>query len=112
MEKTGAQLLLDILKLEGVEVAFGYPGGAVIPLFDALYDEYETAFNRASGSFANIQFIAGVSGAAVGLVAAGVGTYLLLTPVKAAAASLHSPDVRVSILPGPESVTLSVRLGY
>jgi len=35
---TGAQILLECLKREGVEVMFGYPGGAVLPLFDKLYD--------------------------------------------------------------------------
>ncbi len=34
---TGAQLILDILTDEGVEVVFGYPGGAIMPLYDALY---------------------------------------------------------------------------
>ncbi len=34
----GAQLLLDCLAQEGVEVVFGYPGGAVLPLYDALFD--------------------------------------------------------------------------
>ncbi len=36
--KKGAEILIDALKSEGVEVIFGYPGGAVLPLFDALYD--------------------------------------------------------------------------
>ncbi|MGG0238897.1 acetolactate synthase large subunit [Bacillus rhizoplanae] len=35
---TGAQLLLNALRKEKVEVIFGYPGGAVLPLYDALYD--------------------------------------------------------------------------
>jgi len=34
----GAQILIECLKREGVEVAFGYPGGVVLPLFDQLYD--------------------------------------------------------------------------
>ncbi len=36
--KTGAQILVDTLLYEGVEVLFGIPGGAVIPLFDVLYE--------------------------------------------------------------------------
>ncbi len=36
--RNGAQTLLDCLKEEGVEVIFGYPGGAVLPIYDALYD--------------------------------------------------------------------------
>ncbi len=35
---TGAQILLECLKREGVEVMFGYPGGVVLPIFDKLYD--------------------------------------------------------------------------
>lgn len=35
---TGAELLLEALEKEAVEVIFGYPGGAVLPLYDALYD--------------------------------------------------------------------------
>ncbi len=36
MECTGAQILLESLKREGVDVLFGYPGGAVITIYDAL----------------------------------------------------------------------------
>ena len=38
MKKTGAQILIDTLLYEGVDVAFGIPGGVVIPIFDVLYD--------------------------------------------------------------------------
>jgi acetolactate synthase I/II/III large subunit len=34
----GAQMLIKCLKDEGVEVIFGYPGGVVIPIYDALFD--------------------------------------------------------------------------
>ncbi|SHJ49326.1 biosynthetic-type acetolactate synthase large subunit [Tepidibacter formicigenes] len=34
----GANLLLECLKNQGVDTLFGYPGGAVIPLYDALYN--------------------------------------------------------------------------
>ena len=33
----GAELLLKVLEEEGVEVIFGYPGGAVLPIYDALF---------------------------------------------------------------------------
>ncbi len=33
---TGAEILIDALKKEGVEITFGYPGGKIIPVFDAL----------------------------------------------------------------------------
>jgi len=35
---TGAQMIIKCLKEEGVDVIFGYPGGKVIPLYDALFD--------------------------------------------------------------------------
>lgn len=34
----GAQMLIKCLKKEGVKVIFGYPGGVVIPIYDALFD--------------------------------------------------------------------------
>jgi acetolactate synthase I/II/III large subunit len=37
ISKSGAELLLDALEEQGVEVIFGYPGGAVLPIYDALY---------------------------------------------------------------------------
>lgn len=36
--KTGAQMLHDVLVEQGVEVLFGYGGGAIMPTFDMLYD--------------------------------------------------------------------------
>ncbi len=38
MKMKGAQILVECLKKEGVEVIFGYPGGANLPIYDALYD--------------------------------------------------------------------------
>lgn len=38
MIKTGSQILVDALIREGVEYVFGIPGGAVLPLFDVLFD--------------------------------------------------------------------------
>ncbi|MFN2257641.1 MAG: thiamine pyrophosphate-binding protein, partial [Desulfuromonadaceae bacterium] len=38
MKKTGSQILLECLRLEGVETIFGYPGGTVINLYDDLMD--------------------------------------------------------------------------
>ena len=35
--QSGADLLLDALEEQGVEVIFGYPGGAVLPIYDALF---------------------------------------------------------------------------
>ena len=37
MQSTGAQALVDALIEQGVEVVFGYPGGAIMPTYDALH---------------------------------------------------------------------------
>lgn len=37
--RTGAQILLDALVACGVDTIFGYPGGAALPLYDALFTE-------------------------------------------------------------------------
>jgi len=41
MKIKGSKALLEQLKLHGVQVMFGYPGGAVIPLYDSIYEEEE-----------------------------------------------------------------------
>lgn len=38
MKLTGAQIVWESLQREGVEVVFGYPGGASLPIYDALHD--------------------------------------------------------------------------
>jgi len=38
MKLSGAQAIIKVLEEEGVNTVFGYPGGQVIPLYDALYD--------------------------------------------------------------------------
>jgi len=37
-EKSGADILIEILLEQGVDTVFGYPGGAVLPIYDALYN--------------------------------------------------------------------------
>lgn len=46
--KTGADLLIELLLKEGVDTIFGYPGGAVLPIYDAIW--------RAQGSIKHILF--------------------------------------------------------
>ncbi len=44
MEKkqlTGSQAVLEACIAEGVDTIFGYPGGAIMPIYDALYDYKE-----------------------------------------------------------------------
>ena len=35
IEMTGAEMVVEALKDQGVEMVFGYPGGAVLPIYDA-----------------------------------------------------------------------------
>ena len=35
---TGAQALMECMLAEGVDTIFGYPGGSIIPVYDAMYD--------------------------------------------------------------------------
>jgi acetolactate synthase-1/2/3 large subunit len=42
---SGAQALLDSLLTEGVDTIFGYPGGAIMPIYDKLLD-YEGRINH------------------------------------------------------------------
>jgi acetolactate synthase-1/2/3 large subunit len=38
-QQAGAEVLLRALKDQGVEVIFGYPGGAVLPIYDAIFQQ-------------------------------------------------------------------------
>ena len=39
LTQSGAEILLRALKDQGVEVIFGYPGGAVLPIYDAIFNQ-------------------------------------------------------------------------
>ena len=36
--KSGSELVLETLRDLGIDTIFGYPGGAVLPLYDAIYN--------------------------------------------------------------------------
>ncbi|MGL4320837.1 MAG: thiamine pyrophosphate-binding protein, partial [Paracoccaceae bacterium] len=38
-QMTGADMVVQALKDQGVEVVFGYPGGAVLPIYDAIFQQ-------------------------------------------------------------------------
>ena len=38
-QMTGAEMVVEALKDQGVEMVFGYPGGAVLPIYDALFHQ-------------------------------------------------------------------------
>jgi acetolactate synthase-1/2/3 large subunit len=41
VEISGSQAVLDAFVAEGVDTIFGYPGGAIMPIYDALYDYHD-----------------------------------------------------------------------
>lgn len=41
IKRSGSQAVLDAFIAEGVDTIFGYPGGAIMPIYDALYDYHE-----------------------------------------------------------------------
>ena len=45
MKLTGAQIIMECLLEQHVDTVFGYPGGAVLNIYDALY-EYSDRINH------------------------------------------------------------------
>jgi acetolactate synthase-1/2/3 large subunit len=84
---TGAQILIDCLKREGVELIFGYPGGQILPTFDKLYDSdirfiltrHEQAAAHAADGYARATGKPGVC-----LVTSGPGATNLVTGIATA----------------------------
>jgi len=83
----GAEIFVECLKREGVEVIFGYPGGAVLPLCDVLYDSgirfiltrHEQAAAHAADGFARSSGKIGVC-----LATSGPGATNLVTGIATA----------------------------
>ncbi|HLI35112.1 MAG TPA: biosynthetic-type acetolactate synthase large subunit [Terriglobia bacterium] len=79
---TGSEILLESLRREKVEVVFGLPGGAVLPLYDALYSagirhllvRHEQAAGFAADGYARVTGKPGVC-----LVTSGPGATNLMT---------------------------------
>ena len=38
-QMTGAKMVIQALKEQGVDTVFGYPGGAVLPIYDAIFEQ-------------------------------------------------------------------------
>lgn len=87
MEKiSGAQALIKALLHEGVETVFGYPGGAIIPVFDAMYDFYNdfkyVLTRHEQGAVHSAQGYARVSGnVGVCIVTSGPGATNTITGI-------------------------------
>ncbi|MCC2671556.1 MAG: Acetolactate synthase large subunit [Armatimonadetes bacterium] len=85
MKMRGAKALLEQLKLHGVQVMFGYPGGRVIPLYDAIYEEEEIRHilvRHEQGAGHMAEGYAKVTGkAGVCIATSGPGATNLVTPI-------------------------------
>ncbi len=75
MKLTGAQIVMECLQREGVDVIFGYPGGANLPLYDTLCQypqvrhvqvRHEQAAAHAADGYARVTGKAGVAWATSG----------------------------------------------
>lgn len=84
-QMTGAEIVITALKEQGVEVMFGYPGGAVLPIYDALFTEpsirhvlvrHEQGAGHAAEGYARSTGNAGVA-----LVTSGPGATNMVTPI-------------------------------
>ena len=87
---TGSEALMLALKSEGVETIFGYPGGSIMPVYDALYDytrgpkkafdhilvRHEQAATHAAEGYARVSGRVGVA-----IVTSGPGATNTLTGV-------------------------------
>lgn len=83
---TGAEALMRSLEHEGVETLFGYPGGAIMPVYDALYGyrdklnhilvRHEQAATHAAQGYARVSGKVGVC-----LVTSGPGATNTITGI-------------------------------
>ncbi len=86
IQMSGGKALMESLIREGVDIIFGYPGGAIMPVYDALYDyrekirhilvRHEQAAGHAAEGYARITGRPGVA-----LVTSGPGATNLVTPI-------------------------------
>lgn len=105
MNMTGAQLVVKFLEREGVECIFGIPGGAVIPLYDALYDSplrhvltrHEQAAVHAADGYARVSGKVGVC-----ICTSGPGATNAVTGL----ANAHMDSVPLVVLTGQVKSTL------
>ncbi|MDA8295904.1 MAG: acetolactate synthase large subunit [Actinomycetota bacterium] len=84
MELTGAQALIKSLEAQGVEVLFGLPGGAILPVYDPIIDSsirhvlvrHEQGAGHAAEGYAQVTGRAGVA-----MVTSGPGATNVVTPL-------------------------------
>lgn len=78
----GANLVIDCLKAQGVSTIFGYPGGAIMPVYDAIYDsgiEHLLCRNEQGAAMAAIGYARASNKVGVCLATSGPGATNLIT---------------------------------
>ena len=88
---TGAEMLVQVLADEGVDTIFGYSGGAILPIYDAVFrynQEHESAMplivpaNEQGAGFMAAGFARASGRVGVALVTSGPGATNMVTPVR------------------------------
>jgi len=78
----GAELLIDLLKQQSIERVFGYPGGAIMPVYDALYQsgiEHVLSRHEQGSGFAALGYAKITGKPAVCIATSGPGATNLIT---------------------------------
>lgn len=88
MKRSGSRVVTEALLKEGVKIIFGYPGGAVIPLYDVLYETPEikhilTRHEQAAAHAAD-GFARATGGVGVCIATSGPGATNLVTGIATA----------------------------
>ncbi len=88
MKRSGSRVVTEALLKEGVKIVFGYPGGAVIPLYDVLYETPEikhilTRHEQAAAHAAD-GFARATGGVGVCIATSGPGATNLVTGIATA----------------------------
>ena len=100
MQLSGAQIIVQSLKAEGVEYVFGYPGGAVIEIYDAIFQlnkfkhilaRHEQAAVHAADAYSRVSGKVGVA-----LVTSGPGVTNALTGI----ATAYSDSIPMVVISG------------
>lgn len=79
---TGSQWIVQALKNRGVDIVFGYPGGQIMPLYDALYDgglEHVLCRHEQGAAMAAIGYARSTGKTGVCLATSGPGATNLIT---------------------------------
>lgn len=78
----GANLVIECLKAQGVHTLFGYPGGAIMPVYDAIYDsglDHLLCRNEQGAAIAAIGYARSTGKTGVCIATSGPGATNLIT---------------------------------